>query len=339
MSLNGIKLCASLGLIIFVSSRACAQDKLATTNAANTASVAPVAPAILPGKGLAEHDFFYAGESRAERMYIVRDGKIVWSYTHPGRGEISDATLLSNGNILFAHQFGVTEITADKKVVWNYDAPTNTEIHTAQAIGKDRVWFIENGNPAKFMLVNKVTGKTEKEFVLPALIPTSIHGQFRQARLTDAGTLLVAHMDLGLVCEYKADGKALWFADVPGAWSVMPLKNGNVLVGSNKNFVREINRKGETVWEWTPADAPGYKFSSLQTATRLENGNTLINNWFTGRINPDNAPVQAVEVTPDKKIVWALRSWAEPADLGPSTIIQVLDKPGVPENVRFGDIH
>jgi hypothetical protein len=38
-----------------------------------------------------------------------------------------------------------------------------------------------------------------------------------------------------------------------------------------------------------------------------------------------NAPVQAIEVTPDKKIVWALRGWTAPTDLGPSTTIQIPD--------------
>jgi len=32
-------------------------------------------------------------------------------------------------------------------------------------------------------------------------------------------------------------------------------------------------------------------------------------------------------VTPGKQIVWALRSWKPPADLGPSTTIQILDEP------------
>ena len=326
------------GLIAGLTALATAQEKLATTNAV---AVMPAAPAVLPGKGLAEHDFFYAGESKDERMYIVRGGKIVWSYIHPAKGEISDATLFSNGNILFAHQDGVTEITADKKVVWNYNAPTNTETHTAQPIGKDRLWFIQNGDPAKFFLINKVTGKTEKEFVLPVKNPKGTHGHFRHARLTDAGTLLVAHMDMGKVCEYDAEGKELWSLDVPGIWSATPLKNGNILVASNKKFVRELNRKGETVWEWTPADAPGYKFSNLQLAVRLPNGNTIINDWFnqwSGKLDPANAPVQAIEVTADKKIVWALREWTPPNDLGPATTIQLLDASNVPEAVRLGDM-
>ena len=115
----------------------------------------------------------------------------------------------------------------------------------------------------------------------------------------------------------------------------------NVLVVSNQKFVREVNRARETVWEWTPADAPEYKLTNLQTAVRLPNGNTIINNWFnqwSGKVDPANPPVQAIEVTPEKKVVWALRAWTEPADLGPSTIIQVLDEPGVPEALRFGDI-
>src|SRR5206468_2663899 len=109
----------------------------------------PFAPAILPGRGLAQHDVFYTGEAKLERMFIIRNGEIVWSYTHDGKGEISDAILFPNGNILFAHQYGVTEVTAEKKVVWNLDAPANTEIHTAQPIDADRIWYIQNGIPAK----------------------------------------------------------------------------------------------------------------------------------------------------------------------------------------------
>ena len=80
---------------------------------------APRVPAHLPGKGLAQHEFLYTGESHDRRIFIVRHGEIVWTYDDPaGKGEISDAVMLSNGNILFAHQYGVSVITPDKKVVW-----------------------------------------------------------------------------------------------------------------------------------------------------------------------------------------------------------------------------
>jgi hypothetical protein len=301
-------------------------------------NIAPLAPARLPGRGLARHDFFYAGEGKQEQMFIVRGGKVAQSYVYNGRGEISDATLMSTGDIFFAHQFGVTEISADRRVVWNYDAPTNTEIHTGQPIGTNRVWFIENGDPAKLVVMDKTTGTVEREFVLPVGNPKGTHGQFRHARLTEAGTLLVAHMDLGRVCEYDTTGKELWSIKVPGIWSVAPLKNGNILTAGGRG-VAEMNRKGETVWKWTPPDTPAYRMANVQQATRLPNGNTLINNWFnewSGRLDSNNLPVQAIEITPRKKVVWALRSWTDP-DLGPSTTIQLLDKKSVPENVRFGE--
>jgi hypothetical protein len=287
-----------------------------------------LSPAILPGSGLAQHDFFYAGEAKAERMLIIRGGKIVWSYEHPGKGEISDAVLLPNGNVLFAHQYAITEITPDKKVVWNHDAPPGTEIHTAQPIGSNGVVFIQNGDPAKVIVVHKGTGAVEHEFRLTVKNPKNIHPQFRRPRLTNSGTLFVAHLDLGKVVEYDLTGNPLWSVDAPGAWSATPLENGNVVIaGSSRKYVREVDRKGTIVWEFTAADAPGYVLSDLQTATRLANGNTIINNWFnewSGKVDVSNAPVQAIEVTPDKKIVWALRSWTLPADLGPSTTIQIL---------------
>jgi hypothetical protein len=299
----------------------------------------PSMPAILPGNGLAQHDFFCSGEAKTRDMYIVRGGKVVWSYNDDaGRGEISDATLLSNGNILFAHQFGVTLISPDKKILWNHDAPPKCEIHTAQMIGTNHVIFIQNGPEPELFVANIAGGEMEKEIPLAVGKTNSTHGQFRHARLTDAGTYLVAHMDMGKVVEYDENGKAVWSVAAPGVWSAVRLKNGDTLVCSK--VVREINPAGETVWEFTPADAPDYRFTQMQLAARLPNGNTLVNNWvneWNSKIDPATAPVQALEITPDKKIAWALRSWTNPA-LGPLTMIQLLDEPGVPEDVHFGSI-
>jgi hypothetical protein len=299
-------------------------------------------PAVLPSKGLAQHDFFYAGEAKTQDIYIVRRGVVVWEFHDPSaKGEISDAVLLSNGNVLFAHQFGVTLIDPGKNVLWHYDAPPGTEIHTAQPIGNDRVLYAQNGDPAKVVVVNIFTGKTEREFEVPVRSPKNVHGQFRHARLTEAGTLLLAHMDLGKIVEYDSYGKELW-SHTPGlaTWSAERLKNGDSLIAGAR-LVREVSPAGATVWEFRPADVPEYLFNSMQIAKRLPNGNTLINNWFNqweGPANPGTAPVQALEITPDKRVVWALRAWGNPVDLGPSTTIQLLDEPGVPEAVHFGDL-
>lgn len=303
-------------------------------------SATPAAPSDLPGKGLAGHDFFYAGEAKARTMYVVKGGRVVWSYNDPeGKGEISDAVRLSNGNVLLAHQFAVKLVAPGKTVIWNYDAPKGTEIHTAQPIGKDHILFVQNGDPALVKVVNLVSNRTIKEFTIPVKNPKGVHGQFRHARLTASGTLMVAHMDLGKVSEYDANGKEIWSFPAPNVWGITPLKNGNFLV-VDRSGVREVNRNAETTWTFTRGDAGDYKLPNLQLAWRLPNGNTLINNWvneWSGPVDKSNAPVQALELTPDKKVVWALHSWSDP-DLGPATTIQILGEPEAPENVTFGEI-
>jgi hypothetical protein len=276
-------------------------------------------------------------------MYIVKNGKVTWSYTNPdSKGEISDAILLKNGNILFAHQVGVSILTPSKQIIWNYPAPKGTEIHTAVPAGKDLVVFVMNGNPARVMVMNYATNKIIKEFNIPVKNPNEVHGQFRHARLTDKGTLLVAHMDMAKVNEYDSDGTILLSLDVPRPWSAEPLKNGNILVCSASS-VAEINRNGKTLWEIDTKTIKGYDVSSPQVAQRLSNGNILFNNWFNqwsaAIVDLKNPPIQALEITPDKKIVWALSSWESPRNLGPSTIIQLLKNTGKLEKMRFGNLN
>jgi hypothetical protein len=294
------------------------------------------APATLPGKGLAQHAFLYCGEwqgrsTEKQVMYIVRDGKVAWSYTNPKNGELGDCTMLSNGNIVFSRQYGASEITPDKKIVWNYDGPEGAEIHTAYPIGLDKVMIVQNGDPAKLMVIHKASGRVEKEIILPTRDPKGVHGQFRHNRFTKAGTFLVAHMDLGKVVEYSAEGKPIWSVEAPSAWAAVRLKNGNTLISGNAvGYVREVNPKGETVWEINKADLPGIPLFTVQEVSRLANGNTLINNWSGGlAANLIQTGVQLIEVAPDKKVVWALKDWKT---LGPSSSTQLLDEPGVPEN-------
>jgi hypothetical protein len=299
-------------------------------------SAEAAAGAELPGKGLAQHPFLYCGEWQnrsidRQRMHIVRDGKIVWSYTNPLRGELGDCTMLSNGNIVFSRQFGASEITTDKRIVWNYDGPPNTEIHTTFPVGKDRVLIMQNGNPAKALLIEKKTGKVVREQILATRSPEGTHGQFRHIRMLKSGNLLVAHMDLGKVVEYDKSGKEIWSVDAPSCWAAVRLKNGNTLIsGNQRGYVREVNPKGLTVWEINKDDLPGIPLYTVQEVSRLANGNTLINNWA------GSAPegqwknvVQLIEVTPAKKVVLALRDWE---NLGPASSTQLLDEKGRPED-------
>jgi hypothetical protein len=241
--------------------------------------------------------------------------------------------MLSNGNVVFARKTGAGEVTPDKKLIWNYDAPKGFEVHVIQPLGTDRVMMVENGDPATLRIINTVTGGTESTLVLPTGGPAP-HGQFRRVRMTKDGTFLAAHMDSGRVDEYNAEGKVVWSVAIPSPWAAVRLKNGNTLI-SFRQGVREVTPKGDTAWEFLKKDSPDIPLYIVQEANRLANGNTVFCNWCPiGLKNPKDWPasVQVLEVTPEKKVVWALRSWEDPADLGPSTGIELLDQQDVPEN-------
>jgi len=303
-------------------------------------------PAILPGKGLAQHDFLFAGEwdtrKDSQTVFIIRKGRIDWSYAIPIKdrnnvlSEYSDAHLLSNGHVLYACKTGAGEVDKNKKTIWSYECVAGTECHSAQPIGTDKVFLCLNGTPAKAVLINKKTGAVEMEHIIPSARPDdpkSVHGQFRHIRMTKAGTYLLAHLNMGKVIEYDKNWQPIWSADAPSAWAAVRLKNGNTLISGNQNgYVREVNPKGEIVWELNKDDLPGFPLYTVHEVTRLQNGNTVVCNWggFLRKEDWDKV-VQVIEVTPGKKIVWALHQWKDP-DLGPSSCIQLLDEKGKEEN-------
>ena len=125
----------------------------------------------LPGKGLAQHPMLYVGEN-CNTMFLVNDGKVIWTYSTGSGPEFDDVWMLSNGNILFSRMAYVAEITPDKKVVWRYDChvpggPAHTEFTPCQPIGLDKVMFVENGLPPKLKVVNIKTGAVEVDHELP----------------------------------------------------------------------------------------------------------------------------------------------------------------------------
>lgn len=295
---------------------------------------------------LSRHDFFYAGAQIDIRLTKLEKGEISWDYVHEkGWGEVSDAVLMDDGNILVASMFNIFEINQDKQIVWHYDIPLRREVHTIQPIGRDRVVFVENAKPyARVVVLNVWTKEREREFEVPVRFGAGAHGQFRCCRLTPRGTLLVANTTLSRITEYDCKGGIVKEWDVPRPWDVKELANGNILYTSNEGFVHEIDREGNTVWEIRMRDIPGFKMTSLQRAWRLPDGNTLIGNWFNSwsgrdfdKFNPANPPAQAIEVTPEGKVVWVLRAWTAPVNLGPSTNIQPLDEPLRRGECFFGD--
>jgi len=288
-----------------------------------------------PGNGLAQHPFLYYGEGN-NVLYVVNHGRVVWKYAFPRGGEIDDAWMLSNGHIVCTTEHHCYEVTPQKEIVWTYDCPTNTQIHSLQPIGLDQVMVVENGLPPHLYILNKKDNSKafSQELSVTNTAANSVHTQFRNCRMTAQGTFLLPYLKELHISEYDRDWKKIRDLPVEACWSAVRLDNGDTLVpGDNHAFVRELNPEGKIVWSVEKDDLPGIVLRDVQTANRLANGNTV----FCNRGGSDKTNrfgyVQVIEVTPDKKVVWALRDWTA---LGSATGIQLLDEPGIPE--KPGDL-
>ena len=75
-----------------------------------------------PGNGLAQHPMLYAGEGY-NTIFLVNDGRVIWTYSSGTGGEIGDVWMMSNGHVLFVTQRDVQEVTPRKEVVWRWRSP------------------------------------------------------------------------------------------------------------------------------------------------------------------------------------------------------------------------
>ena len=295
-------------------------------------TIDPALATTLPGAGLAEHPMLYIGEGH-NTMLLVAGGKVVWTYSTGKGWEYDDIWLLSNGNVLFSRMAYAAEITPQKQEVWHRAAPPGTEIHSLQPLGLDRILMLLNGPAPTVMIIDAKSGAVLEEHVLVppgGAAPGGVHGQFRRIRATAAGTYLISWMGLGKVVEYDRDFHEIWSYATPRPWAAIRLRNGNTLISDETlRLVREVTPAGATAWEFKLADLPpGIPFPDSQTCVRLANGNTVLCSR-----GDHGKGCQLVEITPGKKVVWALYDWQ---DLGPATAVQMLDDPGVPE--KPGDL-
>jgi hypothetical protein len=285
---------------------------------------------------LGRHDFLYTGEWDHRRdvqtIFLIRNGKVKWTYDIPfydstkTMEELGDASMRANGNIVFCRKVGASEVTPEKKIIWNVNAPPHTEIHSVQPIGSDKVLYVLQGVPSLARLVNIKTGKVEKEWILPTGKPAA-HLQFRRVSLLPNGNLLAAHLDSNTVTEYNPLTKPVWSFKVNAPWSARRLKGGNTLISNFPHAISEVTPDGKIVWQLNQEDMPEIKLYIIQGTERLPNGNTVFANWVPGNLKKTTdwqGTVQLVEVTPQKKVVWALSQWHEP-DLGPASSFQLLD--------------
>ncbi len=120
---------------------------------------------------------------------VDKDGRITWEY--PATGP-QDVWVLPNGNILFSHVKGATEVTRQKEVVWEYKTAEANEVHACQPLPDGVVMVAESG-PMRIVEVDrdgKITQRGPIEDQLhehasaDALRPQARHGKLSRGSVS-----------------------------------------------------------------------------------------------------------------------------------------------------------
>jgi hypothetical protein len=198
-----------------------------------------------------------------------RAGKIVWS--HRTAKVTHDADRLDNGHTLYVFGFDadsdaqVTEVDELGKTVWEWKARPVLE-------GEQR-----HEAPPRMRQVEKLYSYSHANAV---------------TRLANGNTL-VSLRNFHMVVEVAPAGNIVWrWRRLPLVHDPEVLPDGHLLVAlrvsPGYHPVREIDRDGKVVWEFTQPDV-----RVPTSCHRLPNGNTLI-----------AAQNKFIEVTPQKEVAW-----------------------------------
>ncbi|MEM1224731.1 MAG: hypothetical protein AAGJ40_03485 [Planctomycetota bacterium] len=294
----------------------------------------------LIGGQLERHDMAFIGE-KYRVIKIVVGGQVVWKYNTRNQPENNDIWVLSNGNVLYAHQWFIEEVTPQKEMVWRVEMPghqrykIDPEVHSCQPIGIEKVLYLVNRVDGAYAVIyDRRTGSHTETRLEGDYKLNDPHGQARRIRRQANGHYVVTSFNT--FYEYDADFKLLhsFKPGDGGMWGGVPLNNGNyILQRQRQRQSVEVDRDGRVVWSVSVDDLRDQfvrlipdsyqQIGTTQMVERLANGNTVM---FVRGCH-SNRP-QAIEVTPDKKVVWVLQ---DRAHLGDGFHAHFLDQPGYPE--------
>lgn len=297
------------------------------------AGLVALAPAIssLAEEPTPPHRRFIAADSSKERIAIIGDdGRTEWEHRI---GPLHDLHVLPGGSVLLQESWTkLVEIDpASDTLIWDYEAATangnagrKVEVHAFQRLENGDTMIAESG-PARIIEVDR-EGRLKKEIKLKILHPHP-HRDTRLARKLASGHYLVCHEGDGAVREYDRNGQVVWEYDVPlfgreplpghGAlafgnqcFSALRLGSGNTLIATgNGHSVIEVTLEKHIIWALHQDELPGIRLAWVTTLQLLPDGHIVLGNCHAGPDNP-----QIIEITRDKRVVWAFRDFERFSD-------------------------
>lgn len=265
------------------------------------------------------HTFVCTDYTQGKVFIVSEEGKPVWEY--PAM-HCNDVWMLPSGNLLFNTGKGVKEVTRNKQVVFEYES--KSDIYACQRLPNGHT-FVGESNSGKLLEIAP-DGRIIRQI---SLIPDTVdagYAYMRNARRLSNGHYLVAHYGLDVVREYNKKGKMIMEIPVKGGpHSVVRLPGGNTLVACSDHNgepkVVEFDKKGRVVWQVLKDELPGIQLKFMTGLHRLPNGNTVMTNWL-GHNQFGTAP-HAIEITPDKKVVW---TFTNASFIQTMSSIQIIDR-------------
>jgi hypothetical protein len=283
-----------------------------------------------PVPGAVTHSFVCTDYTQGKVFIVSSSGKIEWEYD--GATNCNDLWVLPNGNFLFNTGHGVKEVTRDKKVVFDYESAS--DVYACQRLANGNT-FIGECSAGRLLEVNPA-GQIVKEIHLLPEGTTGGHAFMRNARKLDNGNYLVAHYGLKVVREYDSTGRLVW--EIPaagGPHSVVRLPNGNTLIsyadGPGGSRVVEVDAAGKTIWQVQSNELAGVQLKFMAGLERLPNGDTLMANWLGH--NQFGTTADLIEVTPDKRVVWAFSGGRDIRTISSALILD-----GPPADATRGEV-
>lgn len=246
-------------------------------------------------EGTLDAQVFASGSGRV--ILLSPKGDVVWEQK---AGNVNDAWLLPNGNVLFADS-NITEVTRDHKVVFEYK-PENQKgggAFSCQRLPNGNTVVGENAS-GRVVEVDK-SGTVVCSF-MTRYGTTDDHQHMRMVRKLSNGNYLVCHSQAKIVREYRPDGSTAWEKQTKAlAFAAVRLPNGNTMI-SSLNQLTEYDKDGNEVWEFKKDELPGVTIQNMTGIQVLPNGNVVTGCYSA--YTKEGAGTGMLEITRDKKLVW-----------------------------------
>ena len=230
-------------------------------------------------------------------LLLTPQGDVAWEHK---AGNIHEAWMLPNGNVLFADG-NITEVTRDHKVVFEYkpEVQKGGGAYSCQRLANGNTVVGENAS-GRVVEVDK-NGKVIFSF-MTRYGNTDDHHHMRMVRKLANGNYLVCHSQANIVREYKPDGTTAWEKPTKGlAFAAVRLPNGNTIT-STLSQITEYDKSGNEVWEFKKTDVPGVTIQNMTGIHVLPNGNIAVGCYSA--YTKEGEGTGMFEITRDKKLIW-----------------------------------